>query len=318
MVWNGRANMENYFHNDMNREEFAYIIQEWPQQWNSIQELVRSGTMHHGYAITGSADAPLHLFIESWSALVLCTNRIASTDNGQPCGKCPSCLQFNKHLHPDLLLVQPEESKALGIDSAQRIRDHLFFTPVLSTKRIVLIYDAHLLTTLAANALLKITEEPPASGVILLSTIHGEQLPATLRSRLQTIYLPPVTQQNTEIKDAEEKMVECKQFFRGDSAHRQQLIQQMFFQESDGNPSTIQLAGMIGQMEAFMRSLLLTQHGVEDHLDGKWNGEELHELAQQYSSQEIQYRLEQLHQCQEMLNQKVNKKMIIDYLITSL
>ncbi|MBI2411052.1 MAG: hypothetical protein HYV32_04145 [Candidatus Kerfeldbacteria bacterium] len=297
----------------MNRERLPSMIAAWPKQWNAIQELVRSGTMHHGYVITGSTDAPLHLFLEAWSAFVLCTKRITSTEGDQQCGQCLSCVQFNKHLHPDLLIVQPEPGTVFGVDSAQRVREHLLFSPMLSTKRIAIIYDAHVLSTTAVNALLKIIEEPPASAMILLSTTHLEQLPATLRSRVHTMYLPP-----SNAVDEEEKTLECKDFFLANIVQRQQMVQQLFSQESDSSLDSTQLAQVIRQMETFMRNLLLVQYGVESATNQKWNAQELHQLAQQYHGEEIQHWLERLHQCQEMLSQKVNKKMILDYLITSL
>jgi len=52
------------------------------------------------------------------------------------------------------------------------------------------IEEADRLTLPAANALLKITEEPPVDTVIILSTANGEGVINTLQSRAQAIYFP--------------------------------------------------------------------------------------------------------------------------------
>ncbi len=56
---------------------------------------------------------------------------------------------------------------------------------------VFLIEEAHLMTIGAANALLKILEEPPSYALFILITSTPDLLPATIRSRCQKILFQP-------------------------------------------------------------------------------------------------------------------------------
>jgi len=88
----------------------------------------------------------------------------------------------------DLFLISPNEKMTIGIDEARVVKDFLSRRPNRSLRRTVVIDEAEFLTTEAQNALLKITEEPPESGLLILIVRDPEIFMATLGSRLQKIY----------------------------------------------------------------------------------------------------------------------------------
>ena len=101
---------------------------------------------------------------------------------GDACGHCSSCIQVQRRLYPDLLLVEPEK-RQIKIKQIRELQDFISFAPVVGGRRLVIIKDAHLLNQPAANALLKTLEEPFATvSFILLSHSH-DLLPATVLSR---------------------------------------------------------------------------------------------------------------------------------------
>lgn len=57
-------------------------------------------------------------------------------------------------------------------------------------QRVAIIEDAELMGTEAQNALLKVLEEPPAGSLLLLTSSEPQRLLPTIRSRVQTVYLP--------------------------------------------------------------------------------------------------------------------------------
>jgi len=61
-------------------------------------------------------------------------------------------------------------------------------------RRTAIIDECELLTTEAQNALLKITEEPPLSSLLVLATNDLDALLPTISSRLQKIYFGIVTE----------------------------------------------------------------------------------------------------------------------------
>ncbi len=84
---------------------------------------------------------------------------------------------------PDLLTITGPAS--IGIELVRQIQNFLAKKPLQSSKNIVVISSAHLLTLPAQNALLKSLEEPPANAEIYLVTSQPHLLLPTILSRCQ-------------------------------------------------------------------------------------------------------------------------------------
>jgi len=69
------------------------------------------------------------------------------------------------------------------VDDARDLREKAFFSPVAGRYKIYIIDEAHQLGPGAANALLKVVEEPPPHVVFIFATTEPEKLIATIRSR---------------------------------------------------------------------------------------------------------------------------------------
>lgn len=93
----------------------------------------------------------------------------------------------------DITLVEKDATKknlqSIGIEDIKTVQKKIFLKPLKSTTKLIVIEDAHLLTTEAQNALLKVLEEPPAHTHIILATETKEALLATILSRCQIIEL---------------------------------------------------------------------------------------------------------------------------------
>ncbi|MEX2054321.1 MAG: hypothetical protein WD883_02165 [Candidatus Colwellbacteria bacterium] len=81
---------------------------------------------------------------------------------------------------------------SIGIDEMREAKQFLSQRPALSPRRILIVDDAHKLTPDAQDAILKLTEEPPESSLIILISPTLDALSSTLGSRLQRIYFPRV------------------------------------------------------------------------------------------------------------------------------
>jgi len=116
-------------------------------------------------------------------------------------GKCSfakafaSFLETGKFDTPDAplleaLVAEEDEKGVIGIDKVRSLKTFLSQKPVYSRYRTAIVDNAHKLTAHAQNALLKVTEEPPGSSLIILIVPFPEVLLDTLRSRSQKIYFP--------------------------------------------------------------------------------------------------------------------------------
>ncbi len=105
-----------------------------------------------------------------------------------------SLLGIKKDNHPDLLVLE-RQGNTIRIAEVRRLKEWLTFKPYVAQRRVALIPEAHLMSIEAANALLKVLEEP-AGEVVLILTADMETLPATVVSRCQVVRFQalPVTE----------------------------------------------------------------------------------------------------------------------------
>ena len=106
----------------------------------------------------------------------------------------------NKSKDPFYKISIPRASRIL-IQSIRELRKSLYLKGSPSGRKVVIIFDAHLLSVgqgEAANALLKILEEPPENTTLILVTDHQSLLLPTILSRCQLIQFPPLSDANVD------------------------------------------------------------------------------------------------------------------------
>ncbi len=118
----------------------------------------------------------------------------------------------NLENYPYLLRIAPA-NKTISIDEIRSINDFLKRKTVgkNSLRRVIIIEDADTMTTEAQNSLLKNLEEPPADTAVILTASDSQALLATIRSRVQTIEVLPLSLdvlKTTLGKEHEVKLIE--------------------------------------------------------------------------------------------------------------
>ncbi len=105
--------------------------------------------------------------------------------------------------HPDLLTVErawDEKRKRLRseivVDDARAVAAFLHLTPSQGAWRVVIVDGADNMNRNAANALLKILEEPPARAVLFLTCESPGRLLPTIRSRCRILYMNKLPQES--------------------------------------------------------------------------------------------------------------------------
>lgn len=98
------------------------------------------------------------------------------------CDECDVCIRIKNGIYPDLHLLK-KEGDSIKIESVRELINTINQVQFEGRKKVVIIDDAHTLTTQSANALLKTLEEPPSNTHIILITSNPGELPLTLRSR---------------------------------------------------------------------------------------------------------------------------------------
>ena len=154
------------------------------------------GNRPNAWLLTGRRDTGKTAFARHLAQALLCEQPQAGH---QPCGNCPSCHLFTQGSHPDYYELAPEppaegESARkllqIKIDAVRAVLAPLLQSSVRGGLRVVLVQPAETMNTQAANALLKMLEEPPASVVFLLVTHNKDRLLPTIKSRCRPFLLP--------------------------------------------------------------------------------------------------------------------------------
>lgn len=148
-----------------------------------------AGGMTHAWLITGPPGSGRSVAAVCFAAALQCTSE------GVPgCGECRACTTTMAGTHADVRRIIPE-GLSIGVKEMRDIVQIASRRPGTGRWQIVVVEDADRLTEGAANALLKVVEEPPPSTVFLLCapSVDPEDIAVTLRSRCRHIALvtPP-------------------------------------------------------------------------------------------------------------------------------
>ena len=168
------------------------------------QLLAEGGQLHHALLLGGLPGIGKAAFARALAQGLLCEGRPPAPSEAPACGRCAACTWFEAGHHPDfrlLALAGGEGRTARGkeggtaardisIDQVRDLEGFITTTAARGQARVVLIDPAETLSTPAANALLKMLEEPGARTWFLLVSHLPAQLPATVRSRCRSVMVP--------------------------------------------------------------------------------------------------------------------------------
>jgi len=142
-------------------------------------------SMTHAWLITGPPGSGRSVAALCFAAALQCDSA------GEPgCGDCRACTTTMAGTHADVRRVVPE-GLSIGVGEMRAVVAAASRRPSTGRWQVVVIEDADRLTEGAANALLKVVEEPPPATVFLLCapSVDPEDMSITLRSRCRHVAL---------------------------------------------------------------------------------------------------------------------------------
>jgi DNA polymerase-3 subunit delta' len=107
------------------------------------------------------------------------------------CGECSSCRKIRRGSHPDVFFVEAQ-GQYIRIDDIREMQEQAKCKPLEARRRVFIIDDADKMNVYAANALLKMLEEPSESNVLILITTRLYSLLPTIISRCQHVCFNPL------------------------------------------------------------------------------------------------------------------------------
>lgn len=142
--------------------------------------------LSHAYIITGGSAPSRKAYARRLAAAYLCEQ------GPQPCGSCRHCMKVEKDIHPDVSWVVPADGKReIVVAQARAMRTDAYIRPNEGERKVYLADPADSMNSAAQNALLKVLEDGPSYTAFLLLAEQPGRLLETIRSRCETIALPP-------------------------------------------------------------------------------------------------------------------------------
>jgi DNA polymerase-3 subunit delta' len=156
-----------------------------------LKEAVASERVTHAWLFTGPPGIGKLHTARVFAAALNCP---AAGD-----GTCDTCRRILRGVHPDVHLIVPEGDNLL-VEDVRAVREEASRTHHEARTAVFILDEADRMTEAAANALLKVLEEPPPQVVFVLVVRSAEALVGTVPSRART--LPFVSLSLAELTDA--------------------------------------------------------------------------------------------------------------------
>ncbi len=159
----------------------------------AFEEAFRTGRLHHAWLITGPPGI-------GKATLAFRMARRLFAGPGRPAHDpaLPLFRRVAEGSHSDLLTIEREPGPKgklrteIVVDTVRTAPEFLHLTPAEGGWRVVIVDGAETMNRNAANAVLKVLEEPPARAILILTCAAPGRLPPTVRSRCRLLRLLPL------------------------------------------------------------------------------------------------------------------------------
>ena len=153
----------------------------------TLANAIKNNRVAHAYIFSGARGVGKTTAARILAKALNCVNG----PTAEPCGECDSCKEIAAGTSLDVIEIDAASNR--GIDQIRELREMVRYAPAASRSKVVLLDEAHMLTSEASNALLKTLEEPPDRVIFVKATTEPENLADTIRSRSQHFHFRALT-----------------------------------------------------------------------------------------------------------------------------
>jgi len=154
---------------------------------STLANAIKNNRVAHAYIFSGARGVGKTTAARILAKALNC----AQGPTAEPCGECDSCKEIAAGTSLDVIEIDAASNR--GIDQIRELREMVRYAPAASRSKVVLLDEAHMLTSEASNALLKTLEEPPDRVIFVMATTQPEDLADTIRSRSQHFHFRALT-----------------------------------------------------------------------------------------------------------------------------
>lgn len=146
----------------------------------SVKNALENNSLHHAYIFAGKYGCGKTSMARILAAMLNCR----SGPTSKPCGTCDNCSAIFAGKSLDVKELDAASNRQ--IDDIRALKDEIRYQPADANKKVVIIDEVHSLTGQAAEAALKMIEEPPPHVIFILATTDPHKMKDTIHSRCIT------------------------------------------------------------------------------------------------------------------------------------
>ncbi|MFH1639157.1 MAG: DNA polymerase III subunit gamma/tau [Chloroflexota bacterium] len=167
------------------------------QVTRTLLNALTSGRLSHAYLFSG----PRGTGKTSTGRILAKAVNCLEGGKGEPCNQCAVCQAITGGRALDVIEIDAASNRR--IDEIRELRERVGYLPNQARYKVYIIDEVHMLTTEAANALLKTLEEPPPHVIFVLVTTEAHKLLPTILSRCQRFDFHRIPQKDVVSKLSE-------------------------------------------------------------------------------------------------------------------
>ncbi|HON04757.1 MAG TPA: hypothetical protein PLB98_00105 [bacterium] len=144
---------------------------------------IEKGRIPHAFIVHGGT------FEQRYDVSLKAVKILECEKSPNVCETCYHCRAISSNNHPDISRVKPEK-RNLSIDEVRTIKQDMYMKPYSGRYKIFII-ETDWMQAPAANSLLKILEEPPEYGIMIILARNNKNFLPTIVSRTINIRINP-------------------------------------------------------------------------------------------------------------------------------
>jgi DNA polymerase-3 subunit delta' len=314
-----------------------------------LQQSLKAGSLAHAYLLVG----PAH--VGKMTLAIRLAQALNCEADEKPCLACTACKKISSGTHSDIIVIglgqngDEVEAKLIGIDQIKEVQHAASLPPFEGRHKVFIIDGAELLSTDAANCLLKTLEEPEPKVTFILLTTNDRRLLPTVVSRCQRLELAPLpVGEEARLLVASAKIEPERARLLAGLSHgcpgwalaaagdettlqrRQEEVNRLVEVIKDGYEGRFEYAARLATgfshdrgavyevLERWLdywRDLLLVKLGDDDLITNIDRRSELTGMAASYRSDQIKEYIESIRRTAEQLHQNVNARLALEVLM---
>lgn len=254
--------------------------------FENIDDILKSGKIGHAYLFCGA---------EAYDAAVFFAKKLVDEKK-------------EGSYNPNIFLTEPEEGIEIKVGQIRELRSFMNLSAYSAKRKVAIVRDAEKMNKSASNALLKVLEEPPASGVLILTTNNQAVLPATVLSRVQKIRFLS----ERSIDNLKEKLYSLQEIIDSEGISDKLNKVEIMAKKED-------LPAILDVWLSYFHDVLYAKSGCGDFIKNDFFIENINSAKNKYSQDDILRILEKILEISNLIKTtNVNARLALENLVLNL